>query len=88
MAEADNYTKVESLDTKDDKYTKDGTVDYRGNPANKTDTGTWKACPYILGIFMFSCSFRLPELICEKMFIDSYVYQQGMNVAKDWRTME
>ncbi|KAK7300975.1 hypothetical protein RJT34_11829 [Clitoria ternatea] len=30
-------------------YTKDGTVDYRGNPANKGKTGTWKACPFILG---------------------------------------
>ncbi|PSR86152.1 Protein NRT1/ PTR FAMILY 8.1 like, partial [Actinidia chinensis var. chinensis] len=49
MSEADNYTKVGSFDTEDDKYTKDGTVDYRGNPANKTKTGTWKACPYILG---------------------------------------
>lgn len=33
----------------DDVYTKDGTVDYRGNPANKKKTGTWKACPFILG---------------------------------------
>lgn len=33
----------------DDVYTKDGTVDYRGNPANKNKTGTWKACPFILG---------------------------------------
>ncbi|KAL0375307.1 UNVERIFIED_CONTAM: protein NRT1/ PTR FAMILY 8.1 [Sesamum radiatum] len=34
----------------DDKYTKDGTTDYRNNPAIKQETGTWKACPYILGI--------------------------------------
>ncbi|KAL7202621.1 hypothetical protein ACSBR1_034149 [Camellia fascicularis] len=33
----------------EDNYTKDGTVDYRGNPANKKKTGTWTACPYILG---------------------------------------
>ncbi|KAI4304622.1 hypothetical protein MLD38_040105 [Melastoma candidum] len=32
-----------------DIYTKDGTVDYKGNPAVKKKTGTWKACPYILG---------------------------------------
>ncbi|KAI9117726.1 hypothetical protein K1719_011141 [Acacia pycnantha] len=30
-------------------YTKDGTVDFRGNPANKKKSGTWKACPFILG---------------------------------------
>lgn len=40
----------------DDLYTKDGTVDYRGNPAKKSDTGTWKACPFILGN---ECSERL-----------------------------
>ncbi|KAL3850614.1 hypothetical protein ACJIZ3_012496 [Penstemon smallii] len=33
----------------DDFYTKDGTVDYCNNPANKNETGTWRACPYILG---------------------------------------
>ncbi|KAL5750446.1 hypothetical protein ACOSP7_025049 [Xanthoceras sorbifolium] len=33
----------------EDIYTKDGTVDYRGRPANKNKTGTWKACPFILG---------------------------------------
>ncbi|KAG2670015.1 hypothetical protein I3760_14G064200 [Carya illinoinensis] len=33
----------------DDKYTKDGTVDHLGNPAERRKTGTWKACPYILG---------------------------------------
>ncbi|XP_030524239.1 protein NRT1/ PTR FAMILY 8.1-like [Rhodamnia argentea] len=33
----------------DDVYTKDGTVDYKGDPANKEKTGTWKACPFILG---------------------------------------
>ncbi|KAK6927063.1 Proton-dependent oligopeptide transporter family [Dillenia turbinata] len=32
-----------------DIYTKDGTIDHRGNPADKRTTGTWKACPYILG---------------------------------------
>lgn len=33
----------------EDIYTKDGTVDYRNKPANKMKTGTWKACPFILG---------------------------------------
>ncbi|OIW19866.1 hypothetical protein TanjilG_27232 [Lupinus angustifolius] len=32
-----------------DVYTKDGTVDYHGNPANRRETGTWRACPFILG---------------------------------------
>ncbi|PHT38042.1 Protein NRT1/ PTR FAMILY 8.1 [Capsicum baccatum] len=33
----------------DDDYTKDGTVDINKKPANKKKTGTWKACPFILG---------------------------------------
>ncbi|CAK7333501.1 unnamed protein product [Dovyalis caffra] len=33
----------------EDCCTKDGTTDCRGNPAIKKKTGTWKACPYILG---------------------------------------
>lgn len=32
-----------------DMYTQDGTVDAKGNPALKKDTGNWRACPYILG---------------------------------------
>lgn len=32
-----------------DFYTKDGTVDHKGNPANIKKTGTWKACPFIIG---------------------------------------
>ncbi|KAG1337755.1 protein NRT1/ PTR FAMILY 8.1 [Cocos nucifera] len=32
----------------EDKYTKDGTTDIRGNPAVKKGTGNWRACPYIL----------------------------------------
>nr|KAJ0188237.1 hypothetical protein LSAT_V11C900465560 [Lactuca sativa] len=43
---AGGYSKFE---TEEDVYTKDGTVDYKNNPANKNTTGTWKACPYILG---------------------------------------
>ncbi|XP_022744841.1 protein NRT1/ PTR FAMILY 8.1-like [Durio zibethinus] len=33
----------------DDIYTKDGTVDIHKNPANKNNTGNWKACRFILG---------------------------------------
>lgn len=33
----------------DDIYTKDGTVDIHKNPANKKETGNWKACRFILG---------------------------------------
>ncbi|GAV74476.1 PTR2 domain-containing protein [Cephalotus follicularis] len=46
MAEEGNNMKYRMLE---DNYTKDGTVDYRGNPANKKKIGTWKACPFIIG---------------------------------------
>ncbi|KAB5552147.1 hypothetical protein DKX38_009458 [Salix brachista] len=32
-----------------DDYSNDGTVDIKGNPADKKKTGNWKACRYILG---------------------------------------
>lgn len=51
MAEADNYTKDGTTMAEEDNYTKDGTINYQGNPANKKKTGTWTACPYILGTF-------------------------------------
>lgn len=34
----------------EDRYTQDGTTDLKGNPCVKKETGTWKACPYILGM--------------------------------------
>lgn len=51
MAEDDVNTKssLEKSTEEEDFYTKDGTVDYHGNPAHRKKTGTWKACPYILG---------------------------------------
>lgn len=42
------YHLIEDVED-DEVYTKDGTVDYCNNPANRLNTGTWKACPYILG---------------------------------------
>uniref|UniRef100_A0A0D6R4L3 Major facilitator superfamily (MFS) profile domain-containing protein n=1 Tax=Araucaria cunninghamii TaxID=56994 RepID=A0A0D6R4L3_ARACU len=33
----------------DEEYTQDGSMDYYGNPAVKSKTGKWKACPFILG---------------------------------------
>ncbi|TKY59742.1 NRT1/ PTR FAMILY 8.3 [Spatholobus suberectus] len=32
-----------------EQFTGDGSVDYRGGPALKKDTGNWRACPFILG---------------------------------------
>ncbi|KAK3031384.1 hypothetical protein RJ639_036092 [Escallonia herrerae] len=37
------------MQEEEDTYTKDGTTDFHKNPTIKKETGTWKACPYILG---------------------------------------
>jgi len=52
-------------------YTGDGSVDFKGRPVLKQNTGNWKACPFILGkpfhftyvtnIYLFSKI----ELICD-----------------------
>ncbi|KAK3031377.1 hypothetical protein RJ639_036085 [Escallonia herrerae] len=46
---ADYLAKTTMGIDEDDVYTKDGTVDIRNQPAVKRKTGTWKACPFILG---------------------------------------
>ncbi|XP_072961202.1 protein NRT1/ PTR FAMILY 8.1-like [Typha angustifolia] len=38
----------ETMEDVEEKYTKDGTTDLRGNPAVRKNTGNWRACPYIL----------------------------------------
>ncbi|KAL0379247.1 UNVERIFIED_CONTAM: protein NRT1/ PTR FAMILY 8.1 [Sesamum radiatum] len=48
--------------TDEDKYTKDGTLDFRNNPANKKTTGAWKACPFILGMMFLTLSASVPGL--------------------------
>lgn len=41
---------VAEVEMEEDNYVvKDGTVDFRGNPANRKKTGNWKACTFILG---------------------------------------
>ncbi|KAI9075698.1 hypothetical protein K1719_042314 [Acacia pycnantha] len=36
-------------DERSGQYTGDGSVDFKGNPVLKENTGNWKACPFILG---------------------------------------
>ncbi|KAK7275960.1 hypothetical protein RIF29_17087 [Crotalaria pallida] len=71
----------------DDVYTKDGTVDYLGKPANKTETGKWRACPFILGN---ECCERLAYYGMSTNLVFYFKYrlnQQGATAAKnvsDW----
>lgn len=43
-----------------DEYTKDGTVDLKGNPVRRSKRGGWTACSFIVG--MYSLSLFLPPL--------------------------
>jgi len=47
-----------------DMYTQDGTVDRKGNPALKKDTGNWRACPYILGQYTPLLCFFPGVVVC------------------------
>ncbi|KAI4342489.1 hypothetical protein MLD38_027116 [Melastoma candidum] len=71
----------------DDVYTKDGTVDVRNNPADKTKTGKWKACRFILGN---ECCERLAYYGMGTNLVNYMIMKLGMgNVAgskavNDW----
>lgn len=39
-----------SLQEEGDDYTKDGTVDLRGNPVRRSQRGRWKACSFVIGM--------------------------------------
>ncbi|KAK9666743.1 hypothetical protein RND81_14G207800 [Saponaria officinalis] len=45
----ENVVQLEMARETDDTIVKDGTVDIRGNPADKKKTGNWRACVFILG---------------------------------------
>ncbi|RID75852.1 hypothetical protein BRARA_B02869 [Brassica rapa] len=42
-----------SLQEEGDDYTKDGTVDLRGNPVRRSQRGRWKACSFVIVYEMF-----------------------------------
>ena len=80
-------------------YTQDGTVDSKGKPAMKKNTGNWRACPYILGtythdsIVVLLCSahdllvYVHPVICMEHGGIDGSLNElQGTNAARGWRT--
>lgn len=37
------------VENDDSLYTGDGSVDVKGRPVLKSNTGNWRACPFILG---------------------------------------
>jgi peptide/histidine transporter 3/4 len=76
-----------------DMYTQDGTVDSKGNPAVKKNTGNWRACPYILGTYthdsihfysalLLSCCIQLYM----RALMDHSMNLQRTNAASGWRT--
>lgn len=45
----DTNSKLPGTEADLNKCTEDGSVDYKGQPAKRTKTGTWKAVPYLFG---------------------------------------
>lgn len=55
------------------QYTGDGSVDFKGRPVLKQNTGNWKACPFILGkLLLFSLHFSYVSsnvCMCYNIFV-------------------
>ena len=63
----------------DDIYTQDGTVDIKGNPADRRKTGHWKACRFILGIIL-SVFAHLSSLIAPLFDLHSFVVSDDPDI--------
>ncbi|KNA05856.1 hypothetical protein SOVF_186480 [Spinacia oleracea] len=48
-SQEDERLLLELLQGNGELYTGDGSVDIKGNPVQKSKTGNWRACPFILG---------------------------------------
>lgn len=78
MAQENDHGSGKITAVDDGDFTKDGTVDFRGNPANRTKTGTWKACPYILGN---ECCERLAYYGMSSNIVRYFKHQLNMSSA-------
>ncbi|GKV05978.1 hypothetical protein SLEP1_g17924 [Rubroshorea leprosula] len=69
----------------EDIYTNDGTTDFRNKPTVLTETGTWKACPYILRHDSINnvsiCSWTKSELRGEECLPSNRIANWGALVA-------
>jgi hypothetical protein len=59
-----NFSNEEKLqdatsDESTEEFTGDGTVDRKGNMANRQRTGGWRAAPLIFGTYVTSCNSNL-----------------------------
>ena len=43
---------AESFEKGKEQYTKDGSVDLRGNPVLRSERGGWKACSFVVGKYI------------------------------------
>lgn len=58
---ATKLLKISPMEAKD--YTQDGTVNLRGDPVLASQTGKWKACSFLVGIYLLSY-----QLSCLSLF--------------------
>ncbi|KAL9241729.1 hypothetical protein vseg_015804 [Gypsophila vaccaria] len=67
-------------------YTGDGSVDYEGNPALKSKTGNWRACPFILGteccerLAFFGIFLNLVTYLTQKMHEGNVSAARNVNI--------
>ncbi|KAK9749809.1 hypothetical protein RND81_02G151900 [Saponaria officinalis] len=69
-----------------DPFTGDGSVDFKGNPALKSKTGNWRACPFILGteccerLAFFGIFLNLVTYLTQKMHEGNVSAARNVNI--------
>ncbi|XP_074309039.1 protein NRT1/ PTR FAMILY 8.3-like isoform X2 [Silene latifolia] len=67
-------------------FTGDGSIDFQGNPALKSKTGNWKACPFILGteccerLAFFGIFLNLVSYLTQKMHEGNVSAARNVNI--------
>jgi len=62
---APGHTMAESTETGQGVYTKDGSVDLKGNPVLRSKRGGWTACSFVVG----NCLLQLFLLVAVAAFV-------------------
>lgn len=67
-------------------YTEDGTVDLKGRPVLRSNTGRWRACSFIVGIYKFwsPCKILFYLRKCEQVSLGRNEENQ---YSRDWQVI-
>lgn len=77
-------------DGEEDGFTQYGTVDLKGRPVLRSDTGGWKACTFLVGMerFFFSLLILLMNSLILCFDFISVSFLQDMRYLKECHIME